>query len=139
MKVKDFDASSAERAWQAFQRSIGVAAIHTPKEYERAVALTNNLLDIVGEDQSHPLAGLLDLVGELVAAYEARERSFPDAAPAEVLRLLMEQNDLTQTDLRQQLGGQPVVSAVLNGKREINVRQAKALAARFSVSPAVFL
>ena len=23
MKVKDFDVSSAERAWQAFQRSIG--------------------------------------------------------------------------------------------------------------------
>jgi HTH-type transcriptional regulator/antitoxin HigA len=139
MKVKDFNVSSAERAWQAFQRSIGVAAIHTPKEYERAVALMNRLLDVVGEDESHPLAGLLDLVGELVAAYEAREQSLPDAAPGEVLRLLMEQNGLTQTDLRQELGGQPVVSAVLNGKRTINARQAKALAARFKVSPAVFL
>ena len=106
MKVKDFDVSSAERAWQAFQRTIGVAAIHTPKEYERAVALANRLLDVVGEDESHPLAGLLDLVGELVAAYEAREQALPDAAPGEVLRLLMEQNALTQTDLRQELGGQ---------------------------------
>ena len=139
MKVRDFNVSSAERAWQAFQRSIGVAAIHTPEEYERAVALTNRLLDVVGEDESHPLAGLLDLVGELVAAYEAREQPLPDAAPGEVSRLLMEQNGLTQTDLRQELGGQPVVSAVLNGKRTINARQAKALAARFKVSPAVFL
>ena len=139
MKVKDFDVSSAERAWQAFQRSIGVAAIHTPKEYERAVALINRLLDVVGEDESHPLAGLLDLVGELVSAYEAREHPLPDAAPGEVLRLLMEQNSLTQTDLRAELGGQPVVSAVLNGKRAINARQAKALAARFKVSPAAFL
>ena len=85
------------------------------------------------------MAGLLDLIGELVAAYEAREQLVPDAAPGDVLRLLMEQNGLTQTDLRQELGGQPVVSAVLNGKRTINARQAKALAARFSVSPAVFL
>ena len=139
MKVKDFDVSSAERAWQAFQRSIGVAAIHTPKEYERAVALINRLLDVVGEDESHPLAGLLDLVGELVSAYEAREHPLPDAAPGEVLRMLMEQNSLTQTDLRAELGGQPVVSAVLNGKRAINARQAKALAARFKVSPAAFL
>ena len=139
MKVKDFDVSSAERAWQAFQRSIGVAAIHTPKEYERAVALINRLLDVVGEDESHPLAGLLDLVGELVSAYEAREHPLPDAAPGEILRMLMEQNSLTQTDLRAELGGQPVVSAVLNGKRAINARQAKALAARFKVSPAVFL
>ncbi len=139
MKVKDFDVASAERAWQAFQRSIGAVAIHTPQEYERAVALTNRLLDVVGEDESHPLAGLLDLVGELVSAYEAREHPLPDAAPGEVLRLLMEQNSLTQTDLRAELGGQPVVSAVLNGKRAINVRQAKALAARFKVSPAAFL
>lgn len=139
MKVKDFDVSSAERAWQAFQRSIGVAAIHTPKDYERAVALTNRLLDVVGEDESHPLAGLLDLVGELVSAYDAREHAVPDAAPREVLRLLMEQKSLTQTDLRAELGGQPVVSAVLNGKRALNARQAKALAARFNVSPAAFL
>ena len=83
MTVKDFNVSSAERAWQAFQRSIGVAAIHTPKEYARAVALTHRLLDVVGEDESHPLAGLLDLVGELVAAYEAREQPLPDAAPGE--------------------------------------------------------
>ncbi len=139
MKVKDFDVSSAERAWQAFQRSIGVAAIHTPKEYDRAVALANRLLDVIGEDESHPLAGLLDLVGDLVSAYEAREHPVPDAAPGEVLRLLMEQNSLTQTDLRAELGGQPVVSAVLNGKRAINARQAKALATRFNVSPAAFL
>ena len=31
------------------------------------------------------------------------------------------------------------VSAVLNGKRTINARQAKALAVRFKVPPAVFL
>lgn len=139
MKIKDFDILSAERAWQAFQSSIGVAAIHSPKEYERAVALINRLLDVVGEDESHPLGGLLDLVGDLVSAYEGREAPVPDAAPGEVLRLLMEQNSLTQTDLRVELGGQPVVSAVLNGKRTINARQAKALAARFNVSPAAFI
>lgn len=58
--------------------------------------------------------------------------------PGDVLRLLMEQNGLTQTDLRAELGGEPVVSAVRNGKRALNARQAKALPARFNVSPAVF-
>jgi HTH-type transcriptional regulator/antitoxin HigA len=139
MKIKDFDVSAAERAWQTFQRNIGVAAIHTPQEYKRTVELTNRLLDVVGEDESHPLAGLLDLVGELLSAYEAREVPVPDASPGEVLQLLMEQNGLAQTDLRAELGGQPVVSEVLNGKRRINARQAKALAARFNVSPASFI
>jgi HTH-type transcriptional regulator/antitoxin HigA len=99
----------------------------------------NRLLDMVGENECHPLAGLLDLVGELVAAYESRAHAVPDAEPREVLRLLLEQNGLTQTDLRAELGGQPMVSTILNGKRVINSRQAKALAARFGVSPAAFI
>jgi len=139
MKVKEFDPVSAERAWQAFHEGIGIAAIQTPRQYQQTVAFMNQLLDQVGENERHPLAGLLDLVGELVAAYESRTHPVPDAPPREVLRLLMEQNGLTQTDLHRELGGQPVVSAILNGKREINARQAKALAARFRVSPAAFI
>ena len=51
----------------------------------------------------------------------------------------MESNGLTQADLAQELGGQPVVSAILNGRRRINARQASELAARFGVSPALFI
>lgn len=139
MKIREFDATSAERAWQAFRADVGVGAIQTPRQYERTVALMNRLLDLVGENERHPLAGLLDLIGDLVSAYESREHAIPDADPREVLRLLMEQNGLTQADLQAELGGQPVVSAILNGKRQINARQAKALAARFGVSPAAFI
>jgi HTH-type transcriptional regulator/antitoxin HigA len=139
MKVKKFDPVSAERAWQAFRSSIGIAAIQTRRQYEQTVAFMNQLVDLVGENERHPLAGLLDLVGELVAAYDSRRHPVPDAPPREVLRLLMEQNSLTQTDLQRELGGQPVVSAILSGKRKINSRQAKALAARFRVSPAAFI
>jgi len=139
MKVKEFDPAVAERAWKAFRSSISIAAIQTPKQYDQTVAFMNQLVDLVGENERHPLAGLLDLVGELVAAYESRKHPVPDAPPREVLRLLMEQNGLTQTDLHRELGGQPVVSVILNGKRKINSRQAKALAARFRVSPAAFI
>jgi HTH-type transcriptional regulator/antitoxin HigA len=51
----------------------------------------------------------------------------------------MKENGLRQADLASEIGSQGVVSEILNGKRVINARQAKALAARFGVSPAVFL
>jgi HTH-type transcriptional regulator/antitoxin HigA len=51
----------------------------------------------------------------------------------------MDLHSLKQTDLAAEIGGQSVVSDILNGKREINARQAKALAARFGVSAGVFL
>ena len=139
MKIKEFHPASAERAWQAFRSSIGIAAIQTPRQYDQTVTFMNQLLDLVGGNERHPLAGLLDLVGELVAAYESRMHPVPDAPPREVLRLLMEQNGLTQTALHRELGGQPVVSAILNGKRKINSRQAKALGACFCVSPVAFI
>jgi HTH-type transcriptional regulator/antitoxin HigA len=50
----------------------------------------------------------------------------------------MEEHGLTQSDLSE-IGSQGVVSEILNNKRELNVRQLRALARRFHVSPAVFL
>jgi HTH-type transcriptional regulator/antitoxin HigA len=44
----------------------------------------------------------------------------------------MEQHGLRQRDLPE-VGAQSVVSAVLSGKRSLNLRQARALALRFQV------
>ena len=55
-----------------------------------------------------------------------------------MLRFLMEEHGLTQADLLE-VGSQGVVSEILRGKRELNVRQIRALAKRFHVSPAVFV
>ena len=122
---KKLDTAAAERAWQTFQSSLGVAAIRTRRQHEKMVALMNQLLDAVGANEQHPLAGLLDMVGDLAAGYEARAQPVPDAPPREVLQLLMRERGLTQTALRDELGGQSVVSDILKGKREINGRQAK--------------
>jgi HTH-type transcriptional regulator/antitoxin HigA len=140
MKALEFDAASIESAWTAFEHTVGgLLPIRSDRQYRRTVRLLNALLDVVGADERHPLAGLLDVLADLVSAYEAREIPMPDAEPREVLRLLMDANGLTQTELGAELGGQPVVSAILNGKREINARQASALASRFGVSAAVFI
>jgi HTH-type transcriptional regulator / antitoxin HigA len=128
-------------AWNAFQSAlpIKIGSIHSEAEYEDAVAFMNSLLDVVGDDEEHELADLLDLVGQLVQDYEDTHHAIPDAAPREVLRFLLDQHSLNQNDLTKEIGGQSVVSDILNGKREINARQAKALAARFQVSVAAFL
>ena len=44
---------------------------HTEEEYERIVALLDQLIDEVGEEESHPLASLMEILGVLVEAYEA--------------------------------------------------------------------
>ena len=128
-------------AWTAFQGAlpIRIGPIRDEAEFDRTVAFMNSLLDLVGDDEAHELADLLDLVGQLVADYEAVGPDIAQAAPNDVLRFLMEQHQLKQSDLAGEIGGQSVVSDILNGRREINARQAKALAARFGVSAAAFL
>jgi HTH-type transcriptional regulator / antitoxin HigA len=63
--------------------------------------------------------------------------SVPESTGVDVLRFLMEEHGLSQSDLPE-MGSQGVVSEILNGKRELNLRQVRALAEKFKVSSAVF-
>ena len=103
-----------------------------------AVKRLNELLDEIGENEKHPLYGLLDRLGALIHVYEEENYPIPDVTGAEVLRFLMDEHGLTQSDLPE-VGSQGVVSEILNGKRELNVRQARLLAGKFKVSSAVFV
>jgi HTH-type transcriptional regulator/antitoxin HigA len=61
MTAAAFNANSLAPAWNAFQSALPVrlASIHSKAEYERVVAFMNQLLDVVGDDESHELADLL--------------------------------------------------------------------------------
>jgi HTH-type transcriptional regulator/antitoxin HigA len=133
--------SEEERGQDREELGIGsfLPAIHNQAQYEHMVRLMNSLLDEIGDNEKHPLADLLEIVGDIIGAYEERNYPINDAEPREVLRLLMQQNSLQQKDLAGELGSQSVVSEILSGKREINARQAKALATRFAISPGAFL
>jgi len=112
--------------------------IHNEREYNAAVKRLNELLDEIGDNEKHPLYGLLDTLGILIHAYEEEHYPIPDVVGTEVLRFLMEEHGLTQSDLPE-VGSQGVVSEILSGKRELNVRQIRSLAQKFRVSSAVFV
>ena len=113
-------------------------SIRNERDYDLAVKRLNQLVDEIGTDERHPLYGLLDALGTLIHAYEEQHHPMPQVSGADMLRFFMEEHSLTQSDLPE-VGSQGVVSEILSGKRELNVRHIRALAARFGVSPAVFL
>ena len=106
-------------------------------DHERLIAVLAEVLDAGGADEISPLATLAERIGDLIEAYERESRPIPDAGPVEVLRFLMEQHGLSQADLPE-IGAQCVVSAVLAGKRQLNIRQVSALSRRFGVSADAF-
>ena len=122
------------RHWVALHEALGVGApIADAAQYERVLAFVDKVFDDVANDPAHPLGGLVDLLADRLREYENRVHPWPDTStPATVLASLMEEHGLKQTDLPE-VGAQSVVSAVLAGKRQLNLRQVKSLAQRFSV------
>lgn len=74
----------------------------------------------------------------LIEAYEEEHHPIPDASPVEVLRALIDANDLRQKDLSPIFGSESIVSEVLHKKRALNKAHIEKLSKRFRVSPAVF-
>ena len=122
----------------ALNASVPLRPIRNRNDYARAVDAMNALLDAGAADESHPLADLAATLGELIGDYDDRQFPMPDPSGADVLRFLMQQHGLQQSDLPE-VGSQGVVSEILRGKRTLNLRQVRALAERFRVEPGAFI
>lgn len=111
---------------------------HNEKDYDRLVQLLDGVIDEVGDDESHPLASLMETLGSLIESYEARNIPEIEGNPIDTFKTLIEGHGLKQSELPE-IGSQGVISEILSGKRQLNVGQIKLLSKRFNVSPVVFM
>ena len=125
-------------AWDAFRSATDIAPIRNEKHYKKLVATLEALLDEVAGNERHPAMGLVEIVGDLIEAYEAEHHPLMPVTGIQALKFLMDQHGLKQGDLVE-IGSQGVVSEILAGKRELNIRQVRALSGRFGVSAATFV
>jgi HTH-type transcriptional regulator/antitoxin HigA len=56
------------KAWPPLSRAVRVP--RTEKDYRELVELLDRVTDEVGEDENHPLASLMDVLGVLIEKYE---------------------------------------------------------------------
>ncbi len=61
-------------SWPRLARVVSVP--HSETEYRQLVGFLDALTDEVGEDESHPLASLMDLISVLIERYE--EETVPE-------------------------------------------------------------
>ena len=57
-----------EQSWTSVSKVLFVP--YTEAEYEQLVSVLDALLDTIGEDETHPLASLMDVIGVLIEQYE---------------------------------------------------------------------
>ncbi len=117
--------------------------LHMPRPIHDEVDLENatELIDLMaGHDLSVDQEDYLDLLSDLVAKYE--EETSPigkGATPKDVLAWLIEEHDMSTTELGKLLGDRSLGSRVLSGERLLSKRHIKILAEHFKVTPAAFI
>lgn len=130
-----------EKKYGNLLMSVLPSAITNDEELERMTEQIDRLItkDIKQGSLSPEEDRLLELLSVLVEEYEDKHYPIPDASPNEVLRFLMEQKDMKQSDLLHIFGSSGITSEVVNGKRSISKAQAKKLAEFFKVSVELFI
>ena len=136
MEAFNHDLAETVKVWPVVSRVL--STLRTDKQYNRSVQLLDELIDEDSARDNALIESLIDTLGTLVKDYEDRNIAEPEGDAIGCLKFLMLEHNLKQTDLKE-LGSQGVVSEILSGKRQLNVRQIKALSQRFKVSPAVFI
>ena len=126
------------KAWATVQSFAPLRPLRSEVEYDRMVELTNSLVDIIGDNEDHPLFSLFDPATDLISAWEKEHISFPETSPRELLRFLIESNGLRQKDLHD-IASPTLLSDILSGRRAISKNVAKALAERFHMDVGAFV
>lgn len=111
--------------------------IRNDVELDQATHVIHSLID--QDHRSPPEEDYLDVISDLVIAYE--DVYWPDELifAENILQTLLESRDISQAQLAKAVGiATSTVSEVLSGKRKLTRKQIEKLSAYFNVSPAVF-
>lgn len=68
--MHNLDIDQTVNAWSSLEGNVFVP--HTDEEYNQIVDLLDSLIDEVGENESHSLASLMEVLSVLIENYEAR-------------------------------------------------------------------
>lgn len=126
------------KSWESVNAALRLSGpVRDESHYEALLGFVRDCFEHFGADEHHPIFALVDVVAGRIREYEDRVHPWPALPPHRMLAALMAEHGLKQSDLPE-VGRQSVVSAILSGKRALNLRQVKALAARFHLPMAVF-
>ncbi|MBA2651089.1 MAG: transcriptional regulator [Tatlockia sp.] len=111
------------------------------RDYKYLENTLDRLMDEVRDNENHPLALAMQIIGENLEQYD--NEHFPligeNVSDVEMVKYLMEINNLHQKDLAPIFGGQANVSKFLNGERGLGKKHISELKRKFKISADFFL
>jgi HTH-type transcriptional regulator / antitoxin HigA len=126
--------------WNALQDSVGniLQPVQSETHYDQLAALLDDLLDLIRDQPSHALRGLLEMVVKLITDYD-QAHPLELSAPHEMLAWYMENSKINQVQLAVRTGiDQSLISKHLKAIRPIPKANARAYAKVFAVPVDLF-
>ena len=120
-------------------RRFPLRPLRNGKEYDIAASILDEL--VLRNNLSRGESDYLDALSTFIEAYD--DKHFPITTkhlkPLDMLRFLMEQNDMSSADLGKLLGSRSAASMILSGKRALSKTHVRKVAARFKLDAIAFL
>lgn len=111
------------------------------KEYAKLEKILDELIDEVRDNEKHPLAIVMQIIGENLEQYD--NEHYPaighNISEIDMVKYLMKSHNLHQNDLADIFGGQANVSKYLNGERQLSKKQIAGLKKKFGISADFFV
>lgn len=111
------------------------------QEYHELENVLNQLIDEVRDDEEHPLAIVMQIIGENLEQYDDEHHPAigHHISDIEIVKYLMKSHNLNQIDIADIFGGQANVSKYLSGERPLSKNQMIGLKKRFGISADFFV
>ena len=111
------------------------------KDYQEALQLVEHLLE------NEPDSPLVDMLAAKIEEYENNAPEFEEfneriangSTGLSLLRVLMDQHGLNQSDFENERGKRSLVSRIMRGERTLTLDHMRALAARFNLPVSRFV
>ncbi|TNZ85236.1 transcriptional regulator [Vibrio parahaemolyticus] len=119
-----------------------INGISTSEEYNELIKLMDELVE--DYEDNHVL---IDLLFPIIEKYESEADEFLEFNKAvdaldpglAMLRVIIDQNDMTLSDFKDEIGAKSSVSMILNGTRSLTLRHIRALSERFNIPAHMFI
>jgi HTH-type transcriptional regulator/antitoxin HigA len=133
-----FEFRKLPRSFQGLSRLRPLRIIQDDADYEMVRAIADVMVgrEDLTEGQQDYLDTLLLIMERFEDEHEPVEKTL---TPLEALKYLMEQNDMSASDLGRLLGNRPLGAAILRGDRSLSKTHIAILAEQFKVNPSLFL
>ena len=138
MKTRTFTHNDIPESYAELVGLFMPRPLHDDVDYRNALAMLDAM---AGFEMNADQQDYFEAIATFVEKYEAEHHAIDETrmTPVELLRSIIDEHEMTESDLGRLLGDRSLGHRILTGQRELSKTHIRILAEHFSLNPAALL